>query len=284
MTTGRVIKNYNGYYYVRCGGGLTECRRRGRMKAKVVVGDIVEITELGNGKGVVEAVLPRRNALRRPAVANIDQMVIIMAARSPDPNRFLVDKMLMTCEYDHIHPKLCFNKCDLDRQQAERYAAFYRKCGYEVYLASAHSGEGLAALRAILPRQMTAFAGPSGVGKSSLLARLLGRSDLSVGAVSEKIGRGRHTTRHSEIMEFSPDTFVVDTPGFSALDFEHLAETEVIGLFPDLAAYAGQCRFSSCRHLTEPDCSVKAALADGLIQPERYETYCKIITSLKERK
>ena len=186
MTKGRVIKNYNGYYYVDVGReNLVECRRRGKLlKAKILVGDELEITELGQDKGVIEALLPRRNQIRRPAVANIDQLLVIMAAQSPDPNRFLVDKMLMTCEYGGIHPTLCFNKCDLDRDTAEAYKAFYERCGYDVYLVSAKTGEGLDTLRALLPHRMTAFAGPSGVGKSSLLSQLLGRKDLSVGAVS----------------------------------------------------------------------------------------------------
>lgn len=207
-----------------------------------------------------------------------------MAAKSPDPNQFLVDKMLMTCEYGGIHPTLCFNKCDLDRETAEAYKAFYERCGYDVYLVSAKTGEGLDTLRNLLPHCMTAFAGPSGVGKSSLLSQILGRKDLSVGAVSEKIKRGRHTTRHSEIMRLDSDTYVVDTPGFSALDFEHLDPKEVLRLFPDMLPYSGGCKFSSCLHLSEPECTVKQAVADGHIQKERYDTYCKILTSIAERK
>lgn len=283
MTTGRVIKNYNGYYYVDIGvGQLIECRRRGKVKAKILVGDELEITELGGGKGVVEKQLPRRNSLRRPAVANIDQMFVIMAAQSPDPNQFLVDKLLMTCEYGGVHPKLCFNKCDLDRATAEAYKAFYETCGYDVYLVSAVTGEGLDAIKALLPHKMTVFAGPSGVGKSSLLSHILGR-DLSVGSVSEKIKRGRHTTRHSEIMQLEGDTYVIDTPGFSSLEFEHLDKGEVFDLFPDMTPYGGRCRFSSCLHLSEPDCPVKDAVAEGKIQKERYETYCKIVNSILER-
>lgn len=283
MTTGRVIKNYNGYYYVDIGAGrLIECRRRGKVRTKILVGDELEITELGNEKGVIERQLPRRNSLRRPAVANVDQMFVIMAAQSPDPNRFLVDKLLMTCEYGGIHPKLCFNKCDLDRATAEEYKAFYETCGYDVYLLSAMTGEGLEDIKALLPHKMTVFAGPSGVGKSSLLSRILGRN-LSVGSVSEKIKRGRHTTRHSEIMQLEGDTYVIDTPGFSSLEFEYLDKKEVFPLFPDMIPYGGHCRFSSCLHLSEPDCPVKEAVAAGKIQKERYETYCKIVNSILER-
>lgn len=285
MATGRVIKNYNGYYYVDIGETeLVECRRRGKLKEKILVGDKLNITELDDHKGVIEGVLPRRNAIRRPAVANIDQMFIIMAAQSPDPNQFLIDKMLMTCEYGGIRPKLCFNKCDLDMDTAESYCKFYRRCGYDVHLLSAKTGQGMNELRALLDHTMTAFAGPSGVGKSSLLACITGRDDLQVGAVSSKIKRGRHTTRHSEILRLDSDTYVVDTPGFSSLDFEDFDAKEILPLMPDLATYGGRCRFSSCLHRSEPDCSVKQALADGLILPERYETYCKIVDSILERK
>ncbi len=285
MTIGRVIKNYNGYYYVDTGTDeLVECRRRGKIKTKILVGDELEITELGNAKGVIEKVLPRHTYLRRPAIANIDQMFVIMAAQSPDPNQFLIDKVLMTCEYGGIHPKLCFNKCDLDASAAKLYRDFYTQCGYEVYLVSAKEEEGLETIKALLPHKMTAFAGPSGVGKSSLLSKILNRTDLSIGAVSEKIKRGRHTTRHSEIMKLDEDTYVVDTPGFSALEFEHLDAKEIFSLFPDMTPYGGHCRFTSCLHLSEPDCSVKKAVQEGLIQKERYETYCKILASITERK
>ena len=285
MTIGRVIKNYNGYYYVDTGtGDLVECRRRGKIKTKILVGDELEITELGNDKGVIEKLLPRHTYLRRPAIANIDQMFIIMAAQSPDPNQFLIDKILMTCEYGGIHPKLCFNKCDLDTSAAQQYRDLYTKCGYDVYLISAKEGKGLDSIKALLPNKMTAFAGPSGVGKSSLLSKILNRDDLSIGAVSEKIKRGRHTTRHSEIMKIDEDTYVVDTPGFSSLDFEHLDAKEIFSLFPDMVPYGGHCRFSSCLHRSEPDCPVKEAVENGAIQKERYETYCKILASIAERK
>ena len=285
MTTGRVIKNYNGFYYVDVGEPqLVECRRRGKIREKILVGDELEIQLLGDDKGVIEQVLPRRTMLRRPAIANIDQLFVIMAAQSPDPSQFLMDKMLMTCEYSGIHPALCINKCDLNRLRAEELKAFYETCGYAVYLVSARENCGIDTLRALLPGKVTAFAGPSGVGKSSLLSQLLHRDDLSVGAVSAKIRRGRHTTRHSEIMKVEDHTYVVDTPGFSALDFDHLEARDILALMPDMAPYGGRCRFSSCLHRTEPGCLVKEAVEAGKIQPERYETYCKIVDSIQERK
>ena len=263
MVTGQVIKNYKGYYYVDIGSeGLVECRRRGKLQHKILVGDRLDITLVDDGtKGVIEGVLPRRNAIRRPAVANIDRMFIIMAVQSPDPNYFLMDKMLMTCEYGGIHPAICMNKCDLNEDRGEEYRRFYTACGYDVHLVSARTGEGLDEVRQLLTKGMTAFAGPSGVGKSSLLSRILGRDDLSVGAVSEKIKRGRHTTRHSEIMALGDGAYVVDTPGFSSLDFTHLEAKDILPLMPDLAQYATGCRFSSCLHRSEPDCTVKDALA-----------------------
>ena len=285
MATGRVIKNYNGDYYVDIGENeLIECRRRGKLKVKILVGDILDITALENHTGVIENILPRRNSIIRPAVANIDQMFIIMAAQSPDPNQFLLDKMLMTCEYGGIHPKICFNKCDLDLNTAKEYRDFYSCAGYETYLVSAYTGQGIDEIQSLLYHKMTAFAGPSGVGKSSLLSAITGREDLVVGAVSNKIKRGRHTTRHSEIMRLDSDTYVVDTPGFSSLDFEHFEAKDILPLMPDLAAYAGNCRFSSCLHRSEPDCSVKEGLDAGLILEKRYETYCKIVNSILERK
>lgn len=287
MRTGRVIKNYNGYYYVDTGdGALIECRRRGKLKEKILVGDRLTITMVDDAHGVIEGQLPRQNALRRPAIANIDQMIVIMAAASPDPSQFLIDKMLMTCEYNDIPAVLCFNKCDLNEEGAREFQHFYEACGYTVYLVSAKTGEGLEAIRVVLPGKMTAFAGPSGVGKSSLLSQLLGRDDLSIGAVSNKIKRGRHTTRHSEIMAVDDDgTYVVDTPGFSSLDFTHIEPRLVMELLPEFRPYLGACRFGSCLHRSEPDCAVKDAVAAGNIQPERYETYTKIIDSIEaERK
>lgn len=285
MTKGKVIKNYNGYYYIDIGSiDLIECHRRGRLKTKLLVGDEVEVTLLEENRGVIEKLLPRRNEIRRPGLANMDQMIIIMAAKSPDPNRFLVDKLLMTCEYAGIHPWLCLNKCDLDRATAKKYQEFYKACGYETIIVSAQTGEGVETLKALLPQKMTAFAGPSGVGKSSLLSHLLGRTDLTIGKVSNKIQRGRHTTRHSEIMQLDNHTYLVDTPGFSSLDFEHLDPRELFYLFPDMTPYGGGCRFSSCLHKSEPDCTVKQAVSQGKIKAERYETYCKILDSILERK
>jgi ribosome biogenesis GTPase len=287
MTKGRVIKNYNGFYYVSMGKpDLVECRRRGKLKhaGRILVGDFVEVTLLTEMNGVIEQCYPRINEIRRPELANIDQMFIIMAAKSPDPNRFLVDKLLMTCEYARIPVQLCLNKCELDRESANAYRSFYETCGYKTHLISAHTGEGLADLETVLDKKMSAFAGPSGVGKSSLLSRILGRDDLSVGHVSQKIQRGRHTTRHSVILPLKDDTFVVDTPGFSSLDFEFMESRELIHLFPDMLPYSQGCRFSSCLHRTEPDCQLKEAVQAGQVQPERYNTYLKILETILERK
>ena len=284
MPIGRVVKNYNGYYYVDTGTGeLTECRRRGKIKEKIFVGDKLEFTATDAGKGIIEKILPRFNLLKRPTIANIDAMVIVMAAASPDPNKTLVDKILMTCEHGGLTPVLCFNKCDLSKDTGHEYAAYYRQCGYAVYLVSAATGTGLDELKQGLSGKVTAFAGPSGVGKSSLLTAIAGK-ELHIGEVSRKIGRGRHTTRHSEIIRVDNNTYVIDTPGFSALDFAHMEAKAIAALMPDIRKFAPHCRFASCLHRAEPDCAVKQAVADGLIAPGRYETYCKILDELSERK
>lgn len=284
MPIGRVVKNYNGYYYVDTGAGeLTECRRRGKIREKIFVGDKLEFTATDAGKGIIEKILPRFNLLKRPTIANIDAMVIVMAAASPDPNKTLVDKILMTCEHGGLTPVLCFNKCDLSNDTGHEYAAYYRQCGYTVYLVSAATGTGLDELKQGLSGKVTAFAGPSGVGKSSLLTAIAGK-ELHVGEVSRKIGRGRHTTRHSEIIRIDNNTYVIDTPGFSALDFTHMEAKAIATLMPDIRKFSPCCRFASCLHRAEPDCAVKQAVADGLIARGRYETYCKILDELSERK
>ena len=284
MPIGRVVKNYNGYYYVDTGAGeLTECRRRGKIREKIFVGDKLEFTATDAGKGIIEKSLPRFNLLKRPTIANIDAMVIVMAAASPDPNKTLVDKILMTCEHGGLTPVLCFNKCDLSNDTGHEYAAYYRQCGYTVYLVSAATGTGLDELKQGLSGKVTAFAGPSGVGKSSLLTAIAGK-ELHIGEVSRKIGRGRHTTRHSEIIRIDNNTYVIDTPGFSALDFTHMEAKAIATLMPDIRKFSPYCRFASCLHRAEPDCAVKQAVADGLIARGRYETYCKILDELSERK
>ena len=178
---------------------------------------------------------------------------------------------------------MCFNKCDLSKDTGHEYAAYYRQCGYAVYLVSAATGTGLDELKQGLSGKVTAFAGPSGVGKSSLLTAIAGK-ELHVGEVSRKIGRGRHTTRHSEIIRVDNNTYVIDTPGFSALDFAHMEAKAIAALMPDIRKFTPHCRFASCLHRAEPDCAVKQAVADGLIARGRYETYCKILDELSERK
>lgn len=282
--TGRVIKNYNGYYYVDLSEPtLRECRRRGKVKHKILVGDEVEVMATDHGKGLIEAVLPRQNELRRPAVANIDQIVMVLAAQSPDPDYFLTDKLLLTCAYHHISPLLCMNKSELQREVAQAYCQHYTQCGYKTLAVSAHTGEGIDLLRSYLPGKITAFSGPSGVGKSSLLTLLLGK-ELATGAVSEKIRRGRHTTRHAEMLCMDAHTYVVDTPGFAAIELEPLKVAKLALLFPEFKPYVGQCRFPSCVHVHEPDCAIKEAKERGEISETRYMTYCKLLHEIKERK
>lgn len=282
---GRVIKNYNGYYYVDVGpAGLWECRRRGKVKTKILVGDMLVITPIDTSKGVIEQVLARKNELRRPAVANVDQIMVVMTPAVPKLNYRLTDTLLASCMYQHLTPILLLNKCELNPHMTQWYTIYYRQCGYEVYAVSAYTGAGIGAVTARLDGKMTVFSGPSGVGKSSLLARITGREDLHIGAVSKKIQRGRHTTRHAEIIPLREQTYVVDTPGFSAVALASAAPEEIQNLFPEFASYSGSCRFSPCAHMAEPDCRIKEAVKDGHIFRPRYESYCQLFQEAKERK
>ena len=282
---GRIHKALSGFYYVHCDDRMIRCKARGKFRRdglSPLVGDFVEIIDLGNGEGRVEEILPRRNFFDRPSVANIDQLVIICSHAIPKTDPYLVDRMTAVAALKNCDVLICINKCDLD--PAQELSAYYTAAGFSPLCVSAETGEGLDALRAAIAGKLSAFTGNSGVGKSSILNALDPGIQIQVGEVSRALGRGRHTTRHSEIMRLDSDTYVVDTPGFSALDFEHLDPREVLRLFPDMLPYRDGCKFSSCLHLSEPECTVKQAVADGHIQAERYDTYCKILTSIAERK
>ncbi len=284
---GTIIKNYNGYYYVEAEQTLYECKLRGKLKGqrqKCLVGDRVEFEPLEAGHGVIERCLPRISSLRRPAVANVTQILVVMAAKDPDPNTTLLDKLLASIEHAGIQAYICINKSDLDPKTAAAYKAIYEKAGYNVFLVSAKDGTGLEDIRTILNGHITALAGPSGVGKSSLLRHIAPHHEFATGAVSEKIGRGKHTTRHSELVPLSRDSFIVDTPGFSVLEFSHLDKSDVIHLFPDIERYRANCRFHSCLHRAEPDCAVKTAVEEGAVAESRYETYCAILDEILMKK
>ena len=289
MTEGRIDKALSGFYYVATAAGETlTCRARGKFRKEglsPLVGDRVSVRELGSGEGYVEEILPRRNAFQRPAVANIDQLVILCSQAPPVTDPYLIDKVTVIALRQGIRPIILLNKSDLDPSDALFDA--YAKAGFPVLRASAATGEGIEALRALLPGKISAFTGNSAIGKSSILNRLDERFALPVGEMSEKIGRGKHTTRHVELLRLENGGIVADTPGFSTFDAVGLADLrpeDLAGDFPEIAGVAEPCRFSDCRHIKEPGCAVREALRRGDIAPSRYESYCRLAEEAGKKK
>lgn len=289
--TGKIIKGIGGFYYVVCENGVTyECKAKGvfrNRKIKPLVGDNVEIEILDAEKnlGNIEDILPRFNWLNRPAVANVDQTVIIFAVSAPAPNFNLLDRFLINMEQHEVPTIICFNKIDLEGfRQSEDICRSYTKSGYEVLFISAESGYGINTLEAVIKGKTTLFAGPSGVGKSSTLNSLFPDANVQTGGLSEKIQRGKHTTRHSELMFVDDDTYIMDTPGFSSLYTEGIEAEDLKLYFPEIAAYTGTCKFNMCNHISEPGCLVKEAVGDGRISKMRYDDYVMIYNELKEKR
>lgn len=280
---GTIIKGIGGFYYVKASQNVYECRARGvfrKQRITPAIGDIVEI-EADGEKGSIVDILDRRSYLVRPPVANIDTMLLVSAASSPEPNLFLMDKMLVNAEISHISPVVCINKTDLARR--DDLTDIYKNAGYEIFTVSAEKNEGIQELTGYLKGRTTAFAGLSGVGKSSLL-NIITDGKLETGSVSEKIQRGKHTTRHVELFELSDGGFVLDTPGFSSLEIEGIKADELWQYFPEMRDSRNKCRFRGCSHINEPDCYIKDKLKNGEILPSRYESYVQIYNQLKSVK
>lgn len=285
---GIILKALSGFYYVRCADGQTvTCRARGKFRYKKItplVGDRVAITPQGDGTGSLDEILPRRNAFQRPAVANIDQLVIIASGAIPVTDPFLVDRIIALAETKGCEPILCINKWDLVR--AEELFAIYEAAGFHTIRVSAETGQGIEELRALLAGKVSAFTGNSGVGKSSILNALEPDFGLATGEISEKLGRGRHTTRHVELFPVSGG-LIADTPGFSAFDTDRgeIREKEVLQhAFREFRPYLGQCRFVGCAHVKEKGCAVLEALDAGKIQPSRHRSYVRLYQLAKENK
>ena len=286
MLQGRVIKAYNSFFYVQTDMGLVTCKLRGKFKMSrrelgVVPGDWVSLDALPDGTGVIEEVQSRIQLLKRPAVANLTQVVLTFAAAQPDLHPLLLNRFLVLAEWSGMEKILiCVNKMDLFVGNEENFLQDYRAIGYEVLPVSAREGKGLEALRQRLRGETTVFAGPSGVGKSSLLNAIDSRLALQTGVISEKIKRGRHTTRVAELLPYGGGGYIVDTPGFSAVDFMGMEPEELPACFPEFAPYLGKCRFSPCSHSHEPGCAVKEAAEAGAVARERYEAYLAIRTEI----
>ncbi|MFQ6938095.1 MAG: ribosome small subunit-dependent GTPase A [Oscillospiraceae bacterium] len=284
----RIIKALSGFYYVQTEDGVVECRARGRFRRQdqsPLVGDFVRITRQRD-KGVLEALLPRKNAFIRPAVANIDQLVVLASCAIPVTEPFLIDRVLAIAQLQNVPALVVVNKDDL--APAQPLAEIYRRAGVPVLVTSAETGEGIEALREALAGKLSCLTGNSGVGKSSLLNRACPQLQLPVGEVSEKLGRGRHTTRHIELYSLGSNTFVADTPGFSAFDTERMElvhKEQLQYAFPEFAPYLGHCQFPDCAHRKEPGCAVRKALAEGKIGQTRYSSYerlYELASQLKE--
>ena len=287
---GRIIRGIAGFYYVHVSEvGILECKAKGifrKNKLKPLVGDYVRVTCLEEkGKGNIEQVLERKNDLIRPAVANIDQTLVIFAAVKPEPNFNLLDRFLVMMEQKDLPCILVFNKCDLAESGiTEEIKDIYKASGYEVLLVSAKDGTGISLLKEKLKGKVTAVAGPSGVGKSSIINQLQNRVSMETGEISEKIQRGKHTTRHSELILIDEDSFILDTPGFSSLAVFEFEKERLGEYYPEFEVFRDTCRFIPCSHTHEPDCGVKTAVEKGEISKIRYQNYVQIYQEMKEKK
>lgn len=288
---GKIIKGIAGFYYVYVEGrGTYECKAKGIFRKdhkKPLVGDDVEVDVLDEEAmlGNIREILPRKSALIRPAVANVDQALIIFAIVKPNPNFNLLDRFLIRMERQNLPTIICFNKQDIaTEKEKEALRRAYETCGYQVLFISALEKEGLEQVKELLTGKTTTVAGPSGVGKSSLINQLAPKAQMETGDISRKIERGKHTTRHSEIIALGENTYIVDTPGFTSLDISEITKEELGTYYPEFVQYEPYCKFSGCAHISEPSCGVKDAVAEGKISQVRYDNYKVLYQELKEIK
>ena len=279
------------FYYVHVAeSGIYECKAKGafrNQKVKPLVGDNVrlEVLDEEQKKGNIEEILPRKNELIRPAVANIDQALVIFAAAKPKPNFNLLDRFLILMQYQKVPAVVCFNKQDMvDAEELQLLKNTYESAGYQVIFTSAAKEEGIQAVRDLLKGKTTTVAGPSGVGKSSLINLLSPEAEMETGDISRKIERGKHTTRHSELFALDENTFICDTPGFSSIYLPEMEKEELGIYFPEIAEYEPFCRFQGCAHIHEPGCGVKEALEEKKISPIRYDNYKLLYEELKDKR
>lgn len=278
MLEGIIIKGIGGFYYVKVGDTTYECRARGlfrKEKIKPQVGDrvLIRINEEDN-TGYVEEICPRDTELIRPAVSNVNQAIIVFAIRKPDPNLWLLDKFLLLASSQNLDVVICLNKIDkASKEEVREIYDIYDDIGYKIIATSATEDLGIDELREVLKDKITVFAGPSGVGKSSLLNKIDSNLKLETGSISEKTSRGKHTTRHTELIELKTGGFVLDTPGFSSLELDFLTEEDLEEYFPEIHKLGSECKFNGCKHLKEPKCRVKEAVSNGEISKIRYDNY-----------
>ena len=287
---GKIIKGISNFYYVASGDSVYECKAKGvfrKDRQKPLVGDNVELEVLDSEKklGNIVALSERKSRLIRPAVANVDQALVIFAIQKPRPNFNLLDRFLIMMEQQGLPCIVCFNKADLDHDgTGEQYAGIYEKCGYRTVVVSASEQKGIEILKELLYHKTTTVAGPSGVGKSSLVNCLQSGTVMETGAISKKIERGKHTTRHSELIAINDDTYILDTPGFSSLGLFDLEKEQLAGFYREFSPYEKYCRFAGCAHIGEPICGVKDAVQSREISSLRYENYRLLYEELKNQR
>lgn len=285
---GIIIKAISGFYYVKNESGLFECKARGVFRKEnisPIVGDKVVFSTTEEGKGIVEEILPRKNFLQRPLIANVDKLFIVSAYENPEPNALLIDRLIAICEMAKIEPVIVFNKSDLG--DFSKWEAIYKNAGFTVCTVSAQSGKGIEDVRAELENCTCAFAGNSGVGKSSILSVILPDVTFATGEVSKKLGRGRHTTRTVELFQYENGGFIADTPGFASLEndkFDYSFKENLPFLFRDFEPYLNDCFFTGCSHTSEKGCAVIEAMKDGKIEKSRFESYVALYNEVKDLK
>ena len=285
---GIIIKALSGFYYIESEEKIYECKARGSFRKEGVsplVGDRVEFEITDEAHGIVNSLEPRKNVLERPNVANIDKLFIVSSFQTPAPNTFIIDKITAIAVYNNIEPIIVFNKCDMG--DFSYWLNIYKNAGFKTYVVSAETGEGIEAVKNELKDSISAFTGNSGVGKSSILNRLFGEKVIKTGEVSQTLGRGRHTTRHIEAYKLSSGGYVVDTPGFSSLDYDttdYAFKEQLPELFSDFSDFIYDCRFTGCSHTKEAGCAVIEAVKDGRIEKSRHESYLQLVEELKDLK
>ena len=290
MIEGIITKGVGGNYYVDIGHKIIECRARGLFRLKNIkplVGDkvLIRITEEDEETGYIEEIMERTNEIKRPTVANAQQLLIIFAVKNPEPSFLLLDKLLIAAEVNNLKPVICFNKADLaDEEQKENIRNILKNTGYKIIFTSKYNEDSLIELKNILKDKLNVFSGPSGVGKSSIMNAVQPDFILKTGEISEKLKRGKHTTRHAEIYKLSFGGYAVDTPGFSSFELEGIDEYSLKNYYPEIVKYDEECKFLDCLHYKEPNCAIKEAVNNNLISKERYNNYIKLLEQIKSNK
>lgn len=287
---GKIIKGIAGFYYVYSKGATYECKAKGifrKNKQKPLVGDDVKFDVLNEEDkiGSIEEILERHSELIRPAVANVDQALVVFAIKEPDPNLNLLDRFLIVMKQQNVPTVICFNKSDIaDEETFAEYKETYEAAGYKVILTSAHCNEGIDAIKEVLAGKITTLAGPSGVGKSSIMNILNPTANMDTGEISRKIMRGKHTTRHSELIPISDDTYLMDTPGFSNIYIDNIEAEQLKEYYSEFEKFEPYCKFAGCNHIGEKECGVRDAVADGELSKTRYDNYKMFFEEIKDRR